>query len=202
MVLLLRKQLMQRWAFFSVAILLVNLFTWQYLALDIETVNLDLLSGKCIAIDPGHGGIDEGTSWFGLAEKDINLAIALQLRDILVQHGAQVILTREDDRDYYTKGKGGKRHDLLERVGIINQSPAQLYISLHVNADRYVNSSGPQVFYNPKIEENKVLAETMQRGLLLLNGKSRREIKQDSTIIVLNATTKPGIFIGSWLFKQ
>ena len=58
------------------------------------------LSGKTIALDAGHGGPDGGaSSKEGVIEKDINLAITLQLRDYLQQAGALVVMTRETDTD-------------------------------------------------------------------------------------------------------
>src|SRR5690625_2868362 len=58
------------------------------------------LSGAIIAIDAGHGGPDGGAvSKSGIIEKDINLAIALYLRDFLQEAGAVVVMTREKDED-------------------------------------------------------------------------------------------------------
>src|SRR5690606_31164889 len=79
------------------------------------------LSGKTIVIDAGHGGVDGGAvSKQGLIEKDLNLAIALQLRDYLQQSGAVVVLTREGDYDLADDGVRSyskrKTADLLQRV--------------------------------------------------------------------------------------
>jgi N-acetylmuramoyl-L-alanine amidase len=87
--------------------------TWTYWTLP--------LSGKTIYIDAGHGGVDGGAmSKQGIVEKDLNLAIALHLRDYLQQAGAVVRMTREDDRDLANEGTSGfsrrKTEDLLRRV--------------------------------------------------------------------------------------
>jgi N-acetylmuramoyl-L-alanine amidase len=59
-------------------------------------------SGPLICIDPGHGYSDGGSesaylSEHNMTEKDINLPVALKVRDILVEHGYNVIMTRDSD---------------------------------------------------------------------------------------------------------
>jgi len=181
---------------FSIAVVVLNLLTLRYLVLaDIESAELAVLSGKTIAIDAGHGGIDDGAKWHGLDEKNINLAIAVKVAAALAANGATTVLTREEDVDYYTKGKGGKRNDLLKRAEIIEKSGADLYLSIHCNAIRGSNWSGAQVFYNPSKEENKQLAEIMQQALKNFPPGNRRQVKQDSDIILLKSVTIPGVLI-------
>ncbi len=54
-------------------------------------------ANRVIVVDAGHGGIDAGASANGVIEKEINLKIALKLRDYLEQSGGVVILTRDED---------------------------------------------------------------------------------------------------------
>jgi len=162
---------------------------------NVEDVDLKWLAGKIIAIDPGHGGIDKGAARHGHNEKDINLAIAIKLAQELNNNGATVILTREGDVDYYTKGTGGKRNDLLRRSKIIQESGAQIFISIHCNAIRDPSWSGAQVFYNSKIDANKELAETMQQALKNFPPGNKRQAKQDSHIFLLKSLNIPGILI-------
>ncbi|WP_245867870.1 hypothetical protein SPSIL_004660 [Sporomusa silvacetica DSM 10669] len=181
---------------FSIAVVVLNLLTLRYLVLaDIESADLAVLSGKTIAIDAGHGGIDDGAKWNGLDEKNINLAIAVKVAAALAANGATTVLTREEDVDYYTKGKGGKRNDLLKRAEIIEKSGADLYLSIHCNAIKGSNWSGAQVFYNPNKEENKQLAEIMQQALKNFPPGNRRQVKQDSDIILLKSVTISGVLI-------
>lgn len=81
-----------------------------------------------ICLDPGHGG-DAHKAGFkrgptGVREAEINLRVAMYLRDLLEHAGAQVRLTRESDVDL----------PLEDRAGIANRWPADLFISCHHNA--------------------------------------------------------------------
>lgn len=189
-----RRRVLQKIVVFSIVVVALNLLTLRYLVTDdIDTVDLAHLSGHIVAIDPGHGGIDGGANGNGLAEKEITLAISAKLAGILQANGAQVVMTRENDTDYYTRGKGGKRNDLMKRVEIINSSEAQLFVSIHCNAIRDPRLSGAQVFYGKA--ENKTLAEVMQRALKAFPPGNRRQAKQDSNIIMLKATSIPGVLV-------
>lgn len=60
-----------------------------------------LLKGKRVAIDPGHGGYFRGCMGVnGLSEAEVNLGVALRLRELLVARGATVLMTRDRDRDF------------------------------------------------------------------------------------------------------
>lgn len=76
-----------------------------------------------IVLDAGHGGKDNGTSYEGEKEKDINLAVVEKMKEILEQNGVTVVLTRATDVFI----------SLDERVDIANQIEADLFISIHCN---------------------------------------------------------------------
>ncbi len=195
-ILLVRRYSIKRAVILSIAVVVLNLLTLRYLvADDIENTNLASLAGKCVAIDPGHGGIDGGASSNGVTEKDVTLAVAAKVAGILQANGAKVVMTRDSDIDYYTRGKGGKRNDLLKRVDIIESSGADAFVSIHCNAIRGAQLSGAQVFYSPRLEENKLLAEIMQRALKNFPPGNKRQAKQDSNILLLNATNIAGVLV-------
>ena len=162
---------------------------------DIEGADLKALDGKIVAIDPGHGGIDDGAKRHGYEEKDINLKIASKLAAILRLNGALPVLTRESDLDYYTRGAGGKRNDLLRRSEIIQASGADVFVSIHCNAVQGSAWSGAQVFYNAKLPENKFLAETIQQALKKFPPGNKRQAKEDSKILLLKSLNIPGVLI-------
>lgn len=162
---------------------------------DIAGADLTALAGRVVTVDPGHGGVDSGAKYHGLVEKELTLAISLRLAETLRQSGATVVLTRETDVDYYTRGKGGKRSDLAKRVEIINASGAAAFVSIHTNAIRGGSWSGAEVYYCPGREENKLLAETMQRALKDFPPGNKRQAKEDSDILVLKDTIIPGVLV-------
>jgi len=195
-ILLIRKHRLQILAMFSIAVVVLNFLSIQYLAKDeIQDVDMSMLAGHNIVIDPGHGGIDSGASSNNVVEKEITLAISRKLADILQSYGGKVTFTRESDIDYYTRGKGGKRKDLLTRIEIMENSGAEIFISVHCNAYRAINLSGAQVFYSPKFPQNKILAERLQQALKEFPPGNKRQAKEDLHILLLNDTKMPGVLI-------
>lgn len=92
-----------------------------------------------VAIDPGHGGHDHGTTGpGGLVEKDLALDLAKRLGALIEQRlGAEVVYTRETDVFI----------PLEERTALANRMRADLFLSIHVNSSRVRSASGPEVFY-------------------------------------------------------
>lgn len=83
------------------------------------------LSGIKILIDPGHGGKESGASGpTGYLEKDLNLVVSKLLRDELVKRGANVVMTREDDKEV----------SLGDRQVIIDKEEPAIAISIHHNS--------------------------------------------------------------------
>ncbi len=91
-----------------------------------------------IAIDPGHGGEDPGAIGpTGLREKDVVLAVALQLRERLnAKPGVRVLLTR--DSDFFVP--------LGERVKKAERVQADLFVSIHADAFFTPEARGASVF--------------------------------------------------------
>lgn len=108
-------------------------------------------SDKVILIDPGHGGIDGGAqSKSGTIEKDINLQIALKLRDNLEEKGYKVYMTRDEDEGLYQKGntvREKKREDLNRRVEMKKETECDIFISIHQNMFPQSKCYGAQVWY-------------------------------------------------------
>ena len=92
-----------------------------------------------VVIDPGHGGDDLGASGVGgLLEKDVVLAIALEVRDRAVEQGSfKVVLTRDSDRFI----------PLAQRTSIANSADGKLFISIHANASPNHTLSGIESYY-------------------------------------------------------
>ena len=150
------------------------------------------LSDLTIILDAGHGGKDVGTSYKDIYEKDINLKIVLILEQELIRNGANVILVRNGDYDLSTpNAKRRKKSDFNNRIKLINESNADIYLSIHLN---YFNNSiykGAQVFYNDSFKENKILAESIQENL----NKERKIKKLNDKLYMYNKIKIPGILI-------
>ncbi|MBO5096652.1 MAG: N-acetylmuramoyl-L-alanine amidase [Bacilli bacterium] len=154
------------------------------------------LSGKIIVIDPGHGGKDPGTVSGDIYESHINLKISKYLEYYLSKNGASVILTRNGNYDLSSPNiYNRKRNDFDNRIKLINNSNADLYLSIHLN---YLSDSsyyGPQVFYNEQNENNKVIADTIQK-YLNEQIKTNRETKKIPSRTYMYSKLKPdGVLI-------
>jgi len=92
-----------------------------------------------IVIDPGHGGFDSGAvGKSGLMEKDVTLDIALKLYDRFKKEGTMIpFLTRTDD--YFVP--------LAERAVSANQFQADLFLSLHINANEKSAPQGSETYF-------------------------------------------------------
>ena len=164
------------------------------LLVNISPVKAELpLQGKVIAVDAGHGGLDPGTVYKDIYEKNINLSIAKYLEYELSTMGATVILTRNNDNDLSNGVKyHRKKTDFDNRIKIINDDYVDMYISIHLN---YLSNSkyyGPQVFYN---NDNKELAMIIQDELNKIS-TSNRSIKQiPSNTYMYKKLNKKGVLI-------
>ena len=93
---------------------------------------------RTIAIDPGHGGDDEGVkSADGAKEKDLTLAIARRVKGVIeARLGLRVLLTRDDDRSV----------PVDERTSVANNNKADLFVSLHANGSMRPATSGASIY--------------------------------------------------------
>lgn len=130
---------------------------------------LGVLAGHVVVIDPAHGGTDSGVKAGRTAEKDLTLAIALELKKALAQEsGIEVLLTRDTD----------KTVSLQERRGKILQAKPALVLSLHVNAGFNKSSSGFELYYPGFASGGTV------------NGKNSNKATDDAEKKYLNDTVK------------
>lgn len=153
------------------------------------------LSGKTIALDAGHGGVDGGAvSKQGVVEKDLNMAIALYLRDYLQQAGAIVVMTREGDYDLAAPDtktySRRKTEDLHKRVNVIKGSQPHLVVSIHMNSIPSAKWSGAQTFYNPaNHQDSKLLAAAIQNEIKRNLENTSRVAATENSVYLLKAIT-------------
>ena len=151
------------------------------------------LIGKVIVIDVGHGGVDSGTVYKNIKEKDINLSIGMELRDELIKNGVEVIMTREGDYDLSSPGAmRRKKSDFDNRIKLINESNADMYISIHINYLDNGNYYGSQVFYT---NGNEDLANIIQNKMIERLGSPMKERLLENDIYMYKKLDIPGILI-------
>lgn len=141
-----------------------------------------------VVIDSGHGGSDPGKVGVdGSLEKDINLQIAKRLKSYLEMSDVKVVMTREEDKGLYHEDDTRKKTaDMKNRCRIIEESSADLVVSIHQNSYHEENVSGGQVFYYKNSEKGKRLAEILQeRFTYVLGEKNRRLAKANGSYYLL-----------------
>lgn len=154
------------------------------------------LTGKTIVLDAGHGGVDGGAvSRDGVIEKDINMALVLQLRDYLQQAGAVVYLTREGDHDLADSDVKGyskrKTQDLLKRTALIEKKSPYLALTIHMNSVPSAKWSGAQTFYYPSNTEGGRLATLVQAEIRESVGNTNRVALTKDNVYLLKALKMP-----------
>ena len=175
---------------------------------EIENVSDDVMkympvTNKTIILDAGHGGIDPGalTKDKNTSEKDVNLIIALKIRELLQASGALVILTREEDVSLYEEN-GDKtirqkyNENLKNRKKIIQESNADMFVSIHLNAFEQSKYYGAQTFY-PKGKEDSIGLSKYIQGELkrVVDKTNNREVKARDDIYLLKENEIPSVLI-------
>ena len=135
----------------------------------VKTTSSEQDNSHIIIVDAGHGGFDGGAvGTRGTVEKEINLDIALKLRDMLEAAGYTVVMTRETDTatndNDNTSIRSKKVSDMRNRLNLTKVYPGSTLVSIHQNKLEGSSSvRGAQVFYSPNRESSKALAESIQQ---------------------------------------
>lgn len=152
------------------------------------------LAHKIIVIDPGHGGSDPGAIGLGgLQEKNVNLAVALQVKGLLQKAGAKVTLTRETDIDVYGPDASDVE-ELKSRTTIANNRKADAFVSIHSNSSVNRDVGGTSTYYYQKTAYDIMLAQTMQQSLLKAGGLVDRRVNA-TNFFVNKRTTMPSVLV-------
>lgn len=133
-----------------------------------------VLLGKTIVIDPGHGsfpaqdpngdpGADRTLDGRVIYEKDLNLQVALKLRDMLVEAGANPIMTRDTDVGL----------SLSERYRAANREQADAFVSIHHNSSKaeWTETSGIEIYHKTGDAASKKLAESLGQSIPKITGQ-------------------------------
>ena len=176
-------------------ILVMGLLLWY----EADTDPTGILKGESkdsfvVVIDAGHGGFDPGKVGVdGTLEKDINLSISLILKELLENENMTVFMTRTTDAAVgTTDGNVTKQEDMRARVTLINESNADIAVSIHQNSFTKESSKGAQVFYHTQSEEGEKLALLIQEKIKMSVGDDNyRQAKSNDSYYMLKKTTCP-----------
>lgn len=119
-------------------ILIKKLKSVLLLVLFVCTTSMQAQSAKFkVTLDAGHGDHDFGAVYNGHIEKNINLGITLKVGKILEKNpGIEVIYTRKTDVFI----------DLVERANIANRADANIFVSIHCNANKNTAADGTETY--------------------------------------------------------
>lgn len=205
-----RKKIPVSYSKFHIFIpLLLTVFLCLSLFFFIPQITMPTLSGKSffkdiinnipskftVIIDPGHGGKDPGkVGTAGTLEKELNLKIALYLKEILENQDIKVIMTRTKDNDLSKTSTNFKVSDMKERVALIQKSNADLVISIHQNSYTSDDVYGAQCFYHTNSSEGKELASIIQNQIITSTNQTKiREIKGNHDYYLLKNSPIPTV---------
>ncbi len=147
---------------------------------------------KILVIDPGHGGKDAGALSKDQKdyEKNINLAIALELKKLLDRENIKVYYTRTDDDKVF----------LRPRVTLANAVDCDYFISIHCNSNKVSSPNGTEILYynrEPKGVSNLALANIFSEELgklITLRNRGVVEMRNDD-IFIMNNSEVPTVLI-------
>ncbi|MDD5496579.1 MAG: N-acetylmuramoyl-L-alanine amidase [Candidatus Omnitrophica bacterium] len=123
---------------------------------------------KTIVVDAGHGGKDAGAVGrrLRLKEKNLALSAAKKLKKLLEAEGIKVILTRDDDTFI----------SLPRRARIANESNADLFVSVHINASKSRVMRGFECYYLSDATDDQARAlEAVENASLKLSDDAALE---------------------------
>lgn len=169
---------------------------------EIEVFNADYEPSYTIVVDAGHGKPDGGAvSKNGVAEAGLNLSIALKLAEELEAYGYEVILTRADeqniaDSDKQTPIRAMKVSDINNRIKIVNESKADMLVSIHMNNFESSKYYGWQTFYQKNSDVSKQIAENIQTGISnQIERENNRVALPITDIKLIDKSTIPAVIV-------
>ncbi|MEY8749350.1 N-acetylmuramoyl-L-alanine amidase [Alkalicoccobacillus gibsonii] len=137
-----------------------------------------------IVIDAGHGGKDPGAIGNDLYEKVVALSVASKVRDLLIDEGYEVLMSR--DSDIFVS--------LEDRVQKSNKWAADLFVSIHANGYSDPAANGVETFYYQGSTRGKQVASSIQQELAQATGNKNRGVFS-ADFYVLKHTSMPSVLV-------
>ncbi len=150
-----------------------------------------------VVIDAGHGGQDGGSvsPYSGVDENHLNLEYAFTLKSMLEEIGIRVIMTRTNLNGLYSiLAENKKKDDMKKRQEIIDNSNANLVISIHMNSYPLKSSRGARVFYKDGDTSSFTLATNIQ-NIFVQNLPNAGKVPLIGDYFILNCSTITSVII-------
>ncbi|WP_239711975.1 N-acetylmuramoyl-L-alanine amidase [Paenibacillus sp. 19GGS1-52] len=153
---------------------------------------------RMILIDAGHGGIDGGTSYGKILEKDITLEISRRLFLLLRSDGFDAILNRNgdyapSDENFWLRSSSRHLRDLAQRKELAEMLPANVVVSIHINWAPSPSKHGPLVLYRQE-GRSFMLAQSIQSQLNNLY-QAKTDPRQGKPFYLLNKITATTVIV-------
>lgn len=195
-----KKDLLGLWPLYCVVFLLfIILAMTGSRAVTTWSENQPVPRAHVFVIDAGHGGEDGGAiSCTGVPESQINLQIALRLRDLMHLLGRKTYMIRTSDTAVYTEGRTvaeKKISDLKNRVRLVNSQEGAILVSIHQNYFGQSQYSGAQVFYNEGAGAMDLAAMLQNNFVQTVNPGSNRQCKRSSNVYLMEHISCAGVLI-------
>ncbi len=164
------------WPLAAAVLLAIGALAWQHKAA--RTTDA-AAAPPVLVIDPGHGGADGGAvAADGTQESDINLDIALRLDALARFWGLDTVMTRSGTDIDYPSDAGSiaakKVADQHARVGLINNTPGAVLLSIHQNKYPAAAPHGIQVFYGRAAGSDELAKLTQSNLTAQVSPENRR----------------------------
>ncbi len=145
-----------------------------------------------IYIDPGHNcsGADTGAVGFGLKEQDVSVQIGVLLRDMLINSGQTVKMSRDSITDTVSSSLNGS---LAYRYNGANSWNADIFVSIHCNAAN-TKAYGCETYYCTGSTQGRALAECVQPHMTAETERYNRGVKS-ANFAVIKHTNMPAILV-------
>lgn len=149
---------------------------------------------KCIIIDPGHGTPDGGAvSSTGTIESTLNLEISLKLKEELTERGYKVIMTRESEDGLDQK----KKTDMNMRLDIMENTPADIFVSVHINKFHQSKYRGAETLYSSNFIQSTLLAQLIMDEIKSIDPDNQtRGIKEaEKSLFLMKNASLPAVIV-------
>jgi N-acetylmuramoyl-L-alanine amidase len=182
----------------TTVLLYSTLFHPSQISAGIEDPAHSAFTKEIILIDAGHGGIDSGTSFQEILEKDINLIVAKKVFMLLRSKGYGAVLNRSgdyalSDDNHWLNHPSRHLRDLAQRKELSRSIPTQIVVSLHVNWGNVATKRGPLVLHQNE-GRSLLLANILQQHLNPLYATHQQPV-YGKPYYILNYVRDPAVIV-------